>query len=345
MPAARGSEGEPMIKKLLCSFFILALIFCSAAPIKAIADGSLDEIENYKITVAMEKDGTMDITYHIDWKVLDDTSEGPLSWVKIGIPNQYADNIKALSSSIRNIYYTSDGGDYVRLDLDRNYEANEIVPLDFSIHQSHMYTLDGSSCTYNFTPGWFDDIEVKSLTILWSDSNVQSSDAPSTVDHMLMWTAALSTGERTSASVTYGAGVFTASSEGQAVENGNGTTTKDDTSNTNYDSGNSVDSSDSGDSGIGSAVIAFIVFAVVIFLAIIRRMGGGGGYRGGFGSRGGFIGGGGHCACASSCACACACACAGGGRAGCSAKNFRGAVIQTEELRGLLKKHDGNTEQ
>ncbi len=29
----------------------------------------------------------LDITYDIEWKVLDSTTEGPLTWVQIGTPN------------------------------------------------------------------------------------------------------------------------------------------------------------------------------------------------------------------------------------------------------------------
>ena len=37
------------------------------------------------------------------------------------------------------------------------------------------------------------------------------------------------------------------------------------------------------------------------------------------------------------CACACACACAGGGRAGCSTKDFYGTILTTEQIH---KVHD-----
>ena len=167
-----------MMKRLLSIVFVTALILCLIPLGAARAVTKLDEIETYMITVDMESDGTMDITYHLDWKVLDDSSEGPLTWVKIGIPNEHVDNIKALSSNITNINYYNDGGDYVRIDLDRSCFAGEIVPLDFSIHQSYMYTLDyeNNLCSYQFTPGWFEGADVKDLTILWSDNNVLNSD-------------------------------------------------------------------------------------------------------------------------------------------------------------------------
>lgn len=324
------------MKKLFVPVLILMLA-ASFMPFRiAKADGNLDEIENYNITVDMQSDGTMDITYHIDWKVLDDTSEGPLSWVKIGIPNRYADNITALGSSIGGIYYYGDGGDYVRIDLDREYYAGEVVPLDFSIHQSHMYTLDAGRniCAYQFTPGWFDGADVKSLKILWNNENVQESNAPGTEGNYLKWTASLSAGERYSVSINYTADVFDTSAEGQA---GYDEPLPDEPYNegtdyTYYEPDNNSDSY--------TWIIVIIVVVIVIVVTIVRGVGGGGGYFGGFyGGHGGHIGGGGGggCACASSCACACACACAGGGRAGCSAKNFYGAK-KTQELNSALRK-------
>lgn len=48
-------------------------------------------------------------------------------------------------------------------------------------------------------------------------------------------------------------------------------------------------------------------------------------------------GGGRSCACASHCACACACACAGGGRAGCSTKDFYNTNLKLKQLRHKKK--------
>ena len=43
------------------------------------------------------------------------------------------------------------------------------------------------------------------------------------------------------------------------------------------------------------------------------------------------------CACAHSCACACACACAGGGRAGCSTKDFYNTNLKLSQLKRRIK--------
>lgn len=339
MSAALGGE---TMKKLLCSIFIILFLFIAVSPAKAKADGNLDEIENYTITVDMESDGSMDIKYHIDWKVLDDSSEGPLTWVKVGIPNSYADNIKALSSDIKDISYYNEDGDYVRIDLDKSYYAGEIVPFDFSLHQTHMYKLDRDNnlCSYSFTPGWFESADVKSMTILWNNGNVLNSDSTATDGNYLKWTASLTAGEKLSATVNYRAGVFSTSDDMSSDAIGSKDTN-------DYGQGDDYSgySDSSGDAMAG--IFIFVIVIIVIVSIVIRMFGGGGRYRGGFGGYigggyhgggGGFIGGGGHCACASSCACACACACAGGGRAGCSAKNFYGA-IQTDKLKSALKQN------
>jgi hypothetical protein len=338
------------MKKLLCSLFIFLFIFISVSPVIAKADGNLDEIENYKIIVDMESDGSMDIKYHIDWKVLDDSSKGPLEWVKVGIPNSYADNIIALSSNINDISYYNEGGDYVRIVLDKSYHAGEIVPLDFSLHQTHMYKLDRDNnlCSYSFTPGWFEGADVKSMTILWNDENVLSSDSTDTDGKYLKWTASLSAGGKLCAAVNYRSGVFSTSDDmsSDALQS-TGSNSNDYGQNDEYTDNFSYDSFNGAIAGI--FIFGFII--IVILSIVVRISGGGGRYRGGFGGYigggyhgGGGFGGGGHCACASSCACACACACAGGGRAGCSAKSFYGVSIQTDKLKCVLKqdsKHIG----
>ena len=122
--------------------------------VPTLAAGPLDEIKNYTITADLRQDGTLNIQYHLDWMVLDDTSEGPLTWVKVGIANSHVDSIQAVSPNIAKIGYLGDGGSYVRIDFDRAYHAGETVSFDFTLHQAYMYTLDGAgACSYSFTTG------------------------------------------------------------------------------------------------------------------------------------------------------------------------------------------------
>lgn len=293
---------------------LIALIF----PIKSFAvENPLDEIQEYTIQVDMRNDGTMDIKYHLDWKVLDDTSDGPLSWVKIGIPNKNVDEIEAHTDNIKKIEYNKqDGRTYVYIYFDRDYHKNEVISFDFSIHQSNMYVIDKEEhmLRYSFTPGWFDEIEVKNITVKWNKSNVLKSTAlGEDMNGYLVWTGSLSFGEKLNTSVYYNLDAFEATEEGQVQE----------------------------DEGDGSGWIIFIVILVVILvIAFIIAIVSDDDYDSHSGFGGGsrtyiYSGGRSSCACVSSCACACACA--GGGRAGCSKKDFYHTNVQIDTLTKVLE--------
>ena len=297
----KGKRTRSIFAALL---FVSMLLIC--VPGRAFTP--LDEIEKYIVTVDMRQDGTMDIKYDITWRVLNDTQEGPLTWVKIGIPNRYADSMKALSLNISNVEYLDDGGSCVRADLDRAYHTGEVVSFSFSIHQSNMYTLDGDNktCSYFFVPGWFDEIAVDSLKVRWKQDNVASSNATGSQDGYLTWESSLAPGEKLKVNVSYPYGVFDTSQSTQAVK---------------------------GTSPFDEIAIPILMIALAIYVTIKR-------YTGGFGNDTNTTGSHHSCACASSCACACACACAGGGRAGCSAKNFYGATVQLNKLREKLQQNN-----
>lgn len=311
------------MKKLLSAVTVFVLLALLIPTTRAQASGPLDEIKNYTITVDPRQDGTLDMTYHFDWLVLDSSSEGPLTWVKIGIANSQVDEIKALTGNIEKIGYLSDSGSWLRIDLDRAYTAGETVSFDFSFHQSYMYRLDGekNTCSFTFVPGWFDEITIDSLKVLWNEDGVIYSNSTGTENGYLKWEMSLDPGKRCTAIIRYSGSTFSTTSTMQAYEE-----------ETSYASGGSDDAG-------GIIVIFVIIFIVIIIIAAA----GGGGYRGGFGGRGGGVfishGGGHSCACASSCACACACACAGGGRAGCSAKNFYGPCVETKILSHKLQRN------
>lgn len=287
------------------ALILLLVLLFALSPTMAFA-AALDEIERYEITVDAREDGTLDMTYRIDWKVLDDQEQGPLTFVLLGVPNSHIDEITALSDCIESIRYQSADGHHLRIDLDRPYRAGEVASLGFSIHQARMYELTDEGCNYRFTPGWFDDIGVQALTIRWNARDVAQSDAQGAEGGYLVWRTVLSAGERYAVNVSYPPGALDASGEGE-------------------------------DDFEWGRLVSGLAFAAV-FLALItfflRR---GGRYRGGFGGgrSAGFRS---NCACACACAgCACACACAGGGRAGCAAKNFYGGGFQRKDLEGPLR--------
>ena len=145
--------------KLIC-FCLFFMILLFLIPNLCMAK-DLDRINEYNITVDPRNNGSLDIVYNIKWQVLDSDSEGPLEWVKIGIPNSSVDSIKALSKNIKSAKYYSDNGEFIRIDFKKSYLKDEEVEFSFSIHQDYMYKIEGDKCVFEFTPGWFDDIEVK----------------------------------------------------------------------------------------------------------------------------------------------------------------------------------------
>ena len=101
----------------------------------------LDQIEEYEIKISPRSDGTLDMLYHIRWRVLNDQKDGPLTWVKVGIPNSHIDEVISGTAGIKDIRYYSSDGDYVRIDFIDKYYAGQSVNIDFSFHQSHKPRL------------------------------------------------------------------------------------------------------------------------------------------------------------------------------------------------------------
>ena len=183
---------------------LLLVVLCMSFPSKA---ADLDEILNYVITVDVNDDATLHMVYHIDWKVLDSTSDGPLSWVIIGTPNKHYSNLNAISSNIKEIRYTTDNGSGARITLDREYYKDEVVSFDFELTQDYMYQMnlltDGET-VYQFIPGWFDEINVDNLVIRWNADNVISvSPSAELEDGYYVWEAKLPKGARYKVDITY----------------------------------------------------------------------------------------------------------------------------------------------
>ena len=313
-----------MKKLIACLVLILSIFTISLFNVKAIS--YLDRIVKYEITIDPNKDGSLEMEFYIKWQVLNDDIEGPLEWIKIGIPNKYVSNIKALSSNIDDIFYYSDNGSYMRIDLDRRYKAGEVLDIRFSYTQSRMYHLYNNECYYDYKPGWFDEIPVSSATIKWNKSGVTYANNEIENNDYYIWTSPLNPGETITVDVKYDQTYFDNLDPDKQYSDAY-MTTKDIIA-------------------IVLTISVIVIFITVLIISIVsqqdpymRERGFVGRgyyyhphryYRAGYYSSGkkiekpvsvnssGFGGGGGG----SSCACACACACAGGGRAGCSMKDF-----------------------
>ena len=150
-------------KLLMMAMIVLLVLFMATVP----ASADTDEILNFTITVDVNEDASLDMTYHIEWKVLDD-SIGELDWIDLGVPNKYHTNITPLTDTID---YITDYGDELYIYLDRGYGEDEIVTVEFSMTQDHMYQIDKyteGETVYSFTPAWFDEMDVDELVIRWN---------------------------------------------------------------------------------------------------------------------------------------------------------------------------------
>lgn len=188
---------------MLC--LILVLLFLPAAKVRAASE--TDEILDYSITVDVNEDATLTIVYDISWLVLESDSAGPLSWVKIGIPNNRYVSYEALSDNISSISMSSSGGSFAEIYFDDDYYEGETVRFQFSVVQDYMYQMNRDKegyTVYSFTPGWFDDIRVDNLTIMWNNDKASVWSPDCLVENGYnVWNTSLSKGEKFKVEVTY----------------------------------------------------------------------------------------------------------------------------------------------
>jgi len=337
------------MKKLFKLIFLtlICLVFVGIYQTPKTYCKDLDMINYYEVTVdPVKSDGSLDVHMNISWTVLDDTSEGPLSWVKIGIPNRYVRNIKALSHNIEKIYYYSESGSFIRVDFDREYKANQTIVFEFSFNVYRMYHINENNVYFNYAPGYFDNIRVTKATLWWNTKGVGEIESQNFTieDGYYKYSSQLSYGQTIGIGVYYPKDYFTTLDE--ELQYTDAYMTKED---------------------IAAMVIIISIIAIVIVGLIAIAISAQDPYmsnRGfcgrphyfyygyyhhhhyyttGYDKKGGVIVnpstsgsaghssyGGGHCACA--------CACAGGGRAGCSKKDFYKVKVDYLKVKDNLEK-------
>lgn len=154
-------------------FFIIAGIFLTSyVSVKAVTD----EFTNCIVTVDTRDDGSLNVKYHLEF-VDNSFSHDFYGFVKIGVPNRFVDDFKALSDNIKNIKYISDDGSFLRIYYDNN-SVDGNISLDFSFNQLCMYSLIpvDNVCRFHFTPSWFDRSIIHHLEIRWNQSSVIESN-------------------------------------------------------------------------------------------------------------------------------------------------------------------------
>lgn len=231
------------------------------------------------------------------------------------------------------------------------------VQFAFSVHQSHLFTRnDDGTANFTFTPGWFDNLSVGNMQIRWRNGEGFLADNTSVDGDYLVWDfGSLSHGQAAKVHVTV---PITYAGEYDP----NAAMTAEDYSTAGDDYSDLLEGiltlvivlvfclalfrlaasrSPAWGGGLGGGIDPEDWFWYTNGVHTIRRARTAPpppGYHrtdppknfqpGGGSSRGGGVGrrdGGDHhftCACACASSCACACACAGGGRAGCSVKDF-----------------------
>ena len=321
------------MKRILLIFTFLFCIFslssCDNEPI--------DKIEKYNITISKNDDGSLEMKYEILWRIVEDAGEA-LTWVEIGIPNKHIKNIK-YSGDVSDAYYSSNDGDFMYCELDKKYYEGDLVDIKFSFTEIYMYTFDEKNVYYDFVPGWFNEIKVDNITVLWDSDDVAWANTQIKESGYYKWSYQLEEGESVQVSVDYNISAFP-----NLVKEG--------------------PKEDNSELFILLGFVAFIVIIIVI-IAITYKLSREASYytyRGfsgsryyrtnrlwyhryyhGYNKKGSKIkdprivnsstrGSSGR-----SCACACACACAGGGRAGCARKDFYNPNLSIKRLVKNLK--------
>jgi len=189
--------------------FAIVLILMLISPMftSVVYAKDLDKIHTYRITADVQSDGKVKMTYHIDWEVLDSTSEGPLTWVKIGIANKHVEKITGKSKNIKSIKYYNDGGSFIRIDFNKYYYVGDLVSFEFEIVQDYIYQMNAlkeGETVYTFIPGWFDDINVEKMIMKWGNDKVESFTPAGIVENgYITWENKMPKGKKLEFNITY----------------------------------------------------------------------------------------------------------------------------------------------
>ena len=153
------------MKKLLSLLCALTLCLCLTLSLADTAyAGDLDYIRRYDVTVTPNtEDGSLQMQMSFEWEVLD---EGPVNWLQIGIPNGSIRDVEALTDNIDSLDFDNS---FMYVYFDRGYDDGEIIQFSYAWTQEYMYTLgEDGSVTYDYTPGWFDEARIETMTVTWN---------------------------------------------------------------------------------------------------------------------------------------------------------------------------------
>ena len=270
------------MKKLLS--LALGLVLVLSLTVTAWAD--YDYIDRYDVTVTPNtEDGSLSITVSLTWTALEELPYG--QELKIGVPNGSLREETALSDNIERLEFDNS---YMYVYLDRAYDDGETFSFAYSWVQEYMYTLDGGTVRYDYTPGWFDEAKTGEMTLTWNDpagltgnfsqSGSAGGDAAVTDSGFVMTARDLGYGDTMTVTAAYDNWPTTLYQENSADNlpdyYGGGYY--------DYDDGYYDDYYEDYDDGSEiMTLVAFLLILVVVVFLIGRCAGDG--YAGGFGTR------------------------------------------------------------
>ena len=255
-------------------------LICCLLPRAAHAASPTDEILTYQISAEVNEDATVNLTYHLEWKVLESDGIGPVEWVNIGIPSSNYVSMEPLSPNIASIEYSSSYGSNAEITFNKSYYEDEVISFDFLVVMDYMYQINGQQdgyTTYYFTPGWFDEIEVDQLRVCWSSDKVSFwSGSCIQADGWNVWETSLSAGEQFTVEVSYPNDTFAFNqekSDAYAERYFEGNYNDDYSYDHNYGdydySDNDYSDNDSGAAALGGF---FVIAMIVGFIALVKKL-------------------------------------------------------------------------
>ena len=270
------------MKRLLT--LLAALAVTLALAVTAWAD--YDYIDRYDVTVTPNTDdGSLHITLSLEWTALEELPYG--QELKIGIPNGSLREETALTDNIERLTYDNS---FMYVYFNRAYDAGETFAFSLSWVQEYMYTLDGDTVSYDYTPGWFDEAKIGEMTLTWNDPAGVSGDFSDTSNAVGDVTLTGSGMVITARDLDYGAVMNAAAryTDWPAVLD---QAYSADNVPADYSGGYYDDYDD--DYGYyddsGDAILVLLAFIVLIVFLVILLAGRNDGYRGGFGTRYVFV--------------------------------------------------------
>ena len=265
-----------MLKKLHILLVTLLAALCCA--VTAWAD--YDYIDRYDVDVVPNTDdGSLTITVSLTWTALEALPQG--QELQIGVPNGSIREETPLTDNIESIGFDNR---YMYVYLDRAYEQGETFQFAYRWVQEYMYTLDGDTVSYDYTPGWFDQAQMGTMTLTWhdpagltgdfSDGTISGADDVTVADGLAVTASDLDYGYQMNVRVRYAGWPTALSPDNSADYAPDGGY---------YDDGYYYED-DGADVLIGIGVV-FLIMVIIVIVLCSR----GDGYSGGFGTRYVFV--------------------------------------------------------